>query len=586
MRGGWPMMPLGKLLQRYSPLVVLGVIQLVVILLAPSTPLRTSGGDGAGVLTPGESAGATGEPTGSPFATQSSTRPGAAGRGGAAIDPTTGLPIASGPSRVTRCPGTQPAPWGPAYMPPCLKFTGANGGTTMEGVTGKEIRYVFYEPVVPAALGAVGNQTGLAYTKDELCAGLRAFTKTLNKRWQLYGRKFVSLDGPGSHSGMAQGDECHYPYFQGDDCGSDAACWRAQADVIAAMRPRPAVVIGSTRVQGPFLEQIAKHKILTLGQGYAAAYSEPLAPYVWDYQMSLENVSSFGSEYFCKKLVGKPVRYAGPEVLRSGSDPLKPPVRKIAIVQAAGTPDYISPAGKDFVSKVTACGAKGVERFPYKVDPATLQQDMQTIAAKLKLGGFTTVYAFMDFLAPVYLSNNLEAADWHPEIVISGAIAIDNEVLAQLYNPRVWRYAFGVMLRAPLLSQDPFYYDFGKAYRDSGAKDTPAKLMSAIWTYYWLMGDTFQVAGPSPTIAAIERGLFNMPLMGGKVTHPAMKFGITGDPHFGQRDIAETWYCPTERSRVNGQPGRYMGVLDYRRFRHGQIDAEHRMFPKGPCQAA
>ena len=38
---------------------------------------------------------------------------------------------------VSSCPGIQPAPW--AYMPPCLRFSGKNGGATMDGVTSTTI---------------------------------------------------------------------------------------------------------------------------------------------------------------------------------------------------------------------------------------------------------------------------------------------------------------------------------------------------------------------------------------------------------------------------------------------------------------
>ncbi|MEY2476357.1 MAG: hypothetical protein QOG87_1672 [Actinomycetota bacterium] len=580
---------MGKVVQRYSPLVVLAVIQLVVILLSPSTP-------------PTRSVTATGQPVGEASAfdagsTDASTAGAADGTGSAASgaqpsarragsgavrvgNATIGSSSAGG--NVTACPGTQPAPW--SYMPPCVNFSGTNGGETMTGVTDTEIRYVWYENVISPALAAVGSQTGLSYTPDELCSALKGFTTAVNKRWQLYGRKLVSLDGPGAHSGHAKGDKCKWPYYQADACDAkDSACYRAQADVIAAMKPKPAFVIGSTQVQTPFLDQLAKKGILVLGQGFASSFVEARAPYIWDWAMSFENASTFGSEYFCQKLVGQPVKYAGPEVLASGSNPLQPPTRKIAIIHDVDNPDTLSGPAQDFVRKIQKCGAQGVERFPFAADTNTFTQDMQTIAAKVKLGGFTTVYMLTEFLAPVPFSNGLAAQNWHPEIVIAGAMAIDNEVLAQLYNQEVWRYAFGVSQRTPLLEPQGPFYDYYRAYKDSGATDEPMKLAGAMWPYFWMAGDMFQMAGPSPTIPSIQTGMFSLPVMGGDQRSRAFKWGTPGDAYLGQRDVTEVWYCPTEVSPANGQPGRYMGVADYRRYQHGQIDRTMRVYPNGVC---
>jgi hypothetical protein len=588
-------MNVGKLLQRYSPLLALGIIQLVVVLLAPSTPPITStlgtGESGNSAVAPGVPSAGNGGATTGPITAPG--QPGAvAGQPGA---PTTGQgPAAVGPVRVgntvvgsgssggtvTSCPGAQPGNW--AYMPPCLKFSGTNGGATMPGVTGSAINFVWYEGVVPPAVAAIGSQSGLSYTPDQLCSALGAYTKVLNKRWTLYGRQAIPLDGPGAHSGKAQGNNCHYPYYQADNCAAtDAACWRAQADVIANMKPKPAFVIGGVQVQIPFLDELAKKHIVVLGQGSAASFMQPRGPYVWDWQMSMENVAAFGSEYFCQKLVGKPVQYAGAEVLASGSDPLKPPTRKIAIVHDVNTPDTFTPGAKSFIRTVARCGNTTVDEFPFAADLATVPQDMQTIAAKIKLGKYTTVYMYMDFIAGIALTNDLDAEAWHPELVICGAGAMDDDLLAQLANPRAMKYAFGPSLRK--FQNAPKEWDYYKAYKDSGATDEPMKLALNVWPYFWMAGNMFQSAGPSPTVASIQTGMFNMPLLTGNPETGPMKWGVAGDSYLGQRAIREVWYCPTRTSPKNGQPGSYVGVLSDRRFLHGEIDRQIRVYPNGVC---
>jgi hypothetical protein len=585
----------GKLFQRYSPLLALGIIQLVIVLLAPSTPpVTVSSPDGTGAPVTGAAttggggstsgAGTTGVAPGQQPGTTGSGTGGSTGTAHASQGPvqvgTSVVGSSSAGGTVTSCPGTQPGNW--AYMPPCLKFSGTNGGATMNGVSSTDINFVWVEGVVPPALAAIGAQSGLSYTTDQLCASLGAYTKVLNKRWTLYGRHFVPLDGPGTHSGRAQGKNCKFPYFQEDNCdATDSACLRAQADVIASMKPKPAMVIGGVGAQVAFLDELAKKHILVLGQGLSDSFTQPRGPYVWDWQMSMENLASFGSEYFCQKLVGKPVQYAGSEVLHSGRNPAQPPIRKIAIVHDVPSVDTFSAGAKSFIKTVAKCGNTQVDEFPFSADVNTLGPDMQTIAAKIKLGGYTTVYEYMDMIAAIALSNDLDAEAWHPELVICGAGAMDDDLLAQLGNPNAMRYSFGPSLRR--FQQASTTWDYYKAYKDSGAKDEPMKLALNMWPYFWMAGDMLQSAGPSPTIASIQTGMFNLPLMPGNAETGPMKWGVPGDSYLGARAVREVWYCPTRRSPKNGQPGSYVGVLSDRRFQHGQIDKSVRVFPNGVC---
>jgi hypothetical protein len=206
---------------------------------------------------------------------------------------------------------------------------------------------------------------------------------------------------------------------------------------------------------------------------------------------------------------------------------------------------------------------------------------MQTVAAKIKLGGFTTVYGLMDPIAAVPLSTDLDNEQWHPEFVISGTGAIDDDLLGQLMNQNEWKYAFGLSLRK--FQAAPQTWDYYKAYKDSGATDQPMKLALNMWPYFWMAGDMFQTAGPAPSIQAIQTGMFNLPLLPGHPENGGMKFGVPGDSYLGQRDVREVWYCPTTKSPKNGQPGSYVSVLGDRRFQHGQIDRTMRVFPHGVC---
>jgi hypothetical protein len=585
-----------SIFQRYSVLLIAGIIELVVVLLAPSTPLGTSAANsfsnqGTAGTTPGGTVPAAVGPGASAAPVAAAPAPGTTnGTGASATGPVSvggGVVVGSGSTggKVTSCPGSQPSPWH-AYMPPCLNFSGTNGGATMPGVTSTQINFVWFhaKPSDPT-INAVGSQTQLIYTDDQLCHALRAFTKDLNTYYQTYGRKFVSLNGPGAHSGYAAGQNCHTNYYVSSGCGAtDAACWRSDADGIINMKPRPAFVLANTEGNnGTFLDELLKHHMVVLGNGAADAFDNPRAPYMWDNGMSVENQASFGGEYFCRKLVGKPVQYAGPEVLASGSNPTQPPTRKIGILWDVTSPDYITPSAQIWLKAVKACGAKDVQTYPFAAsDASQLPQEISTIAAKMKIAGVTTVYMHCEFVSAALLTNDLDGEQWHPELVVSGLGANDIDRVMQLGNSNSMKYMWG--LSAYNLSQDDSEFDYAKAFKASGESGSIFPLMVNMWGFFANLGNMIQVAGPSPSLAAVQQGMFHLPLLGGQdKAHPYYQFGVPGDAYFTSRAMREIYWCRNQNSAEDDKPGTFVGVLDSKWFRHGDFDATMRIFPNGYC---
>lgn len=587
------------LFRRYSPLVIAAVIGLAIVLFAPSTPPTSTSVIGAGgVASSGTASGAATQAAG--VGTNGSSAPTGSGSAGATAGGSTGgTQAASSGSNgagapgggvgssasggvTSSCPGSQPAPWGD--MPPCLKFSGTNGGATMPGVTPTTIDYVWYQAQGNAAVDAFLSQADLGLTPDQVCADINGFTKDVNSYFQLYGRKFVPLNGPGSNSGYAQGDStCHANYFYGSNCAqTDDACWRSDADTILAMKPKPAVVMGNTQTAFAFEDELAKHGVLDVASGGGDSFSQPRGPYLWDPQISPETDAHFEVEYFCKKLVGKPVQFAGTEVLHSGSNPTTPPKRSFGIIYDEEDPNVLSPGATIFENGVSSCGGGTVSAFPFSDDTNDIAQEMTTVAAKLKIDHMTTVNLFMDPLSAVLLSSDLSSEDWHPELVISGMGAIDADRLMQLANPDTWKYAFGLSVTDYSLPDSS--YDVYKAYAASGETAPFAPLSINVWGWYWLAATMFQEAGPSPTLQSIQSGMFNEPTVGGSdPAHAAIKFGTPGDSYQGQRTVREVWWCSTQTSGEDGKAGAFVPVLDNKWFYPGQMDSVMRVFPHGVC---
>jgi len=618
--------------RRYAPLLALAAVQILLVVLAPSVPGTTSkgglnalgtGGTG-GTGTIGTGAGgtsglATGGGGGGALAGSSvggGSSIGASGGGGGASGATGGggSSVTGGGSSTGPAPGTGQSSGGIGYtstdmshcaangqevgptyyMPKCVPVWhgGNNGGATMTGVTATEIRYVYYNAQGNPQVNQILNAENLAATNSQVCAAIQAFTAELNKRFEFYGRKLVSMDGPssGNHQGSAQQSDCNFPYFQGQ-CSltpPDPPCEKAEAQVIAAMHP--AFVIAHTGLDNLYAG-LAQAGIMIAGgsaggENMPESYFDQLAPYFYNIFPTGTQTMDQLAEYYCKKLSGKPVQFGGPEVQTLNGVTAPPPVRKVAITFPVNNGDPVYKIAADQLVKLIdggQCGTSksGTEEFAYASDINTAQTQSNTTVAGIKQDHITTVVCFCDPIAPVFLSNTLAEQNYHPEILLPGSGLLDYDVLGQLYNQDVWRHAFG-----PSELQDPIPFaqsDAVKAFNDGGYAGQPDQTENRAWAYYSLMGTAFQTAGPNLTPANMRLGLTNLGPMGGSPNYPL--FAYKGNfPWTGIKDFREVWYCPTSVSPINGHPGTYMPVNGGVRYQLGQLQGGTAgLFPNGFC---
>ncbi len=108
----------------------------------------------------------------------------------------------AGSAAVTRCAGDQVT--GDPYSPPCIQFSGDNGGATHHGVTAKEIHVavrVLNEKGFQQTLAALAGAS-LSDTPDDIKRTMTALAEYFNKSYQFYGRKIVLdfYNGQGSNT--------------------------------------------------------------------------------------------------------------------------------------------------------------------------------------------------------------------------------------------------------------------------------------------------------------------------------------------------------------------------------------------------
>jgi hypothetical protein len=612
----------GVLGRRYTPLLVLALVQVLLVALAPSNaPTQQSSGygtygasgtgSGSGTGTPGSfngsgsavggtgangtgagvnasGAGLTGAgSSGGPGANGSGANgAGANGSGaGASQAPGQYVPVneLSGSARDAGCVnGRQQGPT--FYMPACSPTYTPDPQATMTGVTATQIKFVYWVAQGNAEVNAILNTEGLAETPAEVCADARAWTTEVQKRFELYGRTLVSLDGPGDNSGESTAN-CSFPFFQ-SACNltpPSIPCLESEADTIAAMHP---AFVVAPAAYPEFYIRLAEDHVLVVGgsaggENVPYSYYNQLAPYWYDIFPSGTQTAEQLADFYCTKLVNKPAQFAG----RGPGDvaPVagSPPIRKLGIIYPDNGDTIEQQVAQYLESLVAQCGGTGTQLYSYSSDITTAQQQSDTTVAGIKNARVTTVVCICDPIAPVFLTDTLDEQHYHPEFLIPGSGLLDYDVLGQLYNPNVMRGAFGP---SELADSVPFAQsDAVKAWQDAGNSGEPDKSANLAWSYFSFLGTAFQLAGPGPTPATIAEGLESAAAEGGIPTETMIDYH---NPWLwtGIKDFREVWYCPTSTSPINGQPGAFEPVNGGRREQIGQVQpGTSELFPNGQC---
>jgi hypothetical protein len=452
----------------------------------------------------------------------------------------------------------------------------------MTGVTATQIHYVYYAVQANAEVDAVLQRENLAATPEQNCESIRAFNTEVNKRWQLYGRQIVPMDGPGNYAGSKQQSPCNFPYFQSACTSSppDQACYRAEADQVAAMKP--AFVIAIT-ADTSFVYRLAEdHIVVITGELVPEQYYEQLAPYVWGPGNGTESAYMF-AQFYCAALADKPVQFAGPDIQGTGLSAA--PSRKLAISYPENGGDKTYQLSADLLQSLVSggmCGHKGdAITASYTSDITTAQQQSDTYVATLKSNHITSASCFCDPISPVFATNTEEEQNYHPEQIITGTLLLDYDVLAQLYNQDIWRHTFGI---SDLANASPFATsDAVKAWNDAGNSGQPDATENLNLFFYEFLADMIQASGPVLNTTNMHNGLLALPELGGSPTESGLKF-TPQYPYSSFIDVREVWYCPTQTSAINNQPGAYVPLNGGARLHLGQFGSSTSgFFPNGLC---
>ncbi len=445
------------------------------------------------------------------------------------------------------CPDRDVQVPGDPYSPPCIQFSGSNGGATSQGVTEDTITVAY----------RVLNERGFQQTLADLAGAslvdspstitktVEALAEYFSKRFQFYGRtiKIEFYEGQGSNTTELLGG------------GRD----KAEADAIKVAEEIKAFADLSATSE-PYAGALAKRNVIGFGTPYLSrAWHEQRAPYAWSLATDGSIVSELAAEYQVKRLYDKPAVYAG----GNGGDgrPLKDRPRNIATLAPENS--WYQESVENAQAIIRASGKEPGFNRKYVLDLATMSNQATGIIAQMKERNITTLVCGCDPILPVFLSGVAARENYFPEFIIVGTALTDADIVGQLWNQDFASHAFGV---SALSGFQPPTSTIAYAAYKSVRQDEPAFSVDIIYYQMYMLAIGLHGAGPNLTPDTFEQGMFTYPPKLGPIG--LWKFG-PGD-RTAANDVREIYWDPNAISTYNGKNGSYLGTSD-QRWQSGQI---------------
>jgi hypothetical protein len=529
-----------RLFRGYAPLVVIVVAFALITTLTPTmAPEKDVVTQRVGSsLTSANGVGGAQAPGGSSTGTAAGAASTAAG--GAGTTAGTGTKSAAGATtpatgNTAGCPGQAEQVPSDPYSPPCIAFSGSNGGNTSPGVTSSTITLSFrvnadFENLQQSFgnLSAAAPSTSVA----DLERTYQGMVTYFNDHYQFYGRKIklVFFNGQGTFANEVQG----------------AGQAQATADSLTAAQQIGA--FGELNgLDDVYAHALAQQKVVTAVSAYLANSTMTAdAPYLWSQTASCSQIVEAVVDFVAKQLANKPAAYAG------GS--LKGQPRKFALI-APENPNY-QVCANEAVALAKAAGFSISDDLNYDVNASTLATQDDQLVAKMANDNDTSVLLLTDALSPLLLTDRATEQNYNPEWIETGVASLDTDASAQAYQQSEWTHAFGVSFLGPTV---PLQQSLGYEAYTSVQSDTPAiSQASNAFAALQMMAIGIQMAGPDLTPQTFAKGMFAYP--GSQNSSPNLNFGAWKFTPASYSAGASSWsiyYDPTKTSTQDGQTGGY-----------------------------
>lgn len=555
-----------RILRGYAPLAIFVVVLVLIAALVPSRVPKTttasaassgsstlsSGGGNTGA-SPAGAGGSSATPSGSSShagpASIGSSGQKASGQVASSGASSTGGHSTVTPAKVASCSGPQVP--GDPYSPPCITFSGSNGGSTSPGVTAQAIN-ISYRVTSDQSFGQTLAQlagASLQDTNQDTERTIQMLAKYFNTHFQFYGRQIVV------HFYTGQGSLSNELLGQGQG--------QAEADALTAKQMK---VWGDISAESePYAQDLANEHIMAFGDPYLSLqWHQQNAPYAWSAAEEGTYVAQIASDYAVQKLCGKPASYAGGALAHEQ--------RKFALLAPENPWYQVSvTVSQQYLSQHGCSGTP----YTYTLDLGTESQQASNLVAKLKADGVTTIFCGCDPIFPVYMTGQMAQLNYFPEFIDIGTALTDQDYVGQLYNQQAFSHAFGVSPNAPTV---PYTQSIGyAAYKSVDPSGQPAFFVNTIYEQMDQLAIGLQMAGPNLSPQSFQQGMFNYPPKLG----PYGLWGFSAQQYTVPNDVRLVCWDPNAISPYNSKPGTFVTVDNNQRYQFGQIPKGNPDCPQG-----
>lgn len=439
---------------------------------------------------------------------------------------------------------------GDPYSPPCLTFSGDNGGTTHQGVTAEEIVVAVRQLEGPSAAEIFSDLSGqnISDSPEAYRDTVLALAEYFSERFELYGRRLriEFFDGRGVGAAELLGG------------GIEAA----QADAVRAGSPQEIGAFADiSALTLPYADALTRQGVVNLGAPYPSrAWFEERAPYAWSLFPDGTVVVEAAVSAIVSRLLDQPdAEYAGPSMAG------RP---RVYAVVAPENVEYQESVTR-YIQLVEEAGFSIRLNIRYKLDINSMPNQASNIIAQLKDAGVTTVICACD---PVMLALGMapkaNEQSYEPEWLTGGLAFVEQDIVSQLIDPRQWQRAFGIAFNAesePIGGSFPY-----AAYKQMRPNDEPAFGVEEIYYQMYILALGLQLAGPNLTPESFMAGLYSYP--GGAGPRGYWDFGPGN--HTPTADFRELWWDTERISPQNNRPGAWVALDGGRRYFPGEVPRE------------
>jgi hypothetical protein len=523
-----------RLLAGYGPAVLIIAAFLVMAILVPSVApekdvaastssgaaATTQSGTSVTTTTQAASAGATTTPSGA----------------GGSVTPTSIVPSASPTAHVTGCSGPQVP--GDPYSPPCISFSGSNGGATSRGVTANQIVVTYMNPTdgsksVDQSIESVtGSYNSVIFpeTYAQMLNTLQELVTYFNSHFQFYGRQIVLKVFNG----------------QQDSAGDNEA--NVQADALTVADTMQAFAeYNATSL--PYVNALTAQHVLNFSGVYAdEAQYQANAPSSWSFAPDCTEVGQDVGAIAAKDMVGQPTSWGGTGV------PNGQP-RKFAVVY--DDLPYLTSCAQNMISALTAAGTPPTTTIAYSTNVNVATATAQSTVQQLINDKITTVLCMCDPVGELLFADDMQNDHYMPEWLIGGVVGEETDDIAQEMPQSVWAHV------ALATSEESLAGRYGSTigYFAAKSEDPSGALIvnevDVLYQRLYQLAVGIQMAGPDLTPQTFEQGMWSY--QGGDGGYGPQDYVYNGTKYFSTtHQYKIQWYNPSVVSQSDGAQGAWI----------------------------